>query len=117
MGELHRREQEEQTSFGKRRSGQGIRVFPRELPRPGEAVETLEKPVSPLAIRPVITNTIPHQLASSRHPVETHKLRSLGSLMHHRCGDHSINLRRGVFHGKTRVSISVRLAAADHVRQ
>jgi|GEM_PF-2224968 len=63
----------------------------------------------------IFLQTAPHQSSRRRHHVKAHQQALFRRLAHH-CGeDHGVDLRRCVFHGKTRVSISLRFNAADYL--
>ena len=77
-------------------------------------MKPLEKQAASFVLRALGADTAPDQVPGGRHHIKTHEQALLGCFAHHGGEDHGVDLRRGVFHGKTRVSISVRFNAAEH---
>ena len=78
-------------------------------------MKALDKEATSFVLRATGVDSAPDQLPGGRHHVKTHEQAFLGCFAHHGGEDHGIDLRCGVLHGKTRVSVSVRFNAADHV--
>lgn len=83
-------------------------------PQAIDGMEALDKQASSLVLRALSVDPAPDQLPSGRHRIEAHHQTFLGGFVHHGGEDYGIDLRHGVFYGKTHVSVSVRFNAADH---